>query len=78
MTIGHGAIIHDATIRDWAVVGMGSIVSDWTHIGEWAVIAEGAVVRQRQEIPGGAITVGVPARGLDRAFKEAGAEQLLK
>ena len=73
VTIGHGAIIHNATIRDWAIVGMGSIVSDWTTIGEWAVIAEGAVVQQRQEVPGGAIAVGVPARTLakcvDGAYK---------
>ncbi len=71
VTIGHGAIVHNATILDWAVVGMGSIVSDWTTIGEWAVIAEGAVVRQRQTIPGGAIAVGVPARTLSKRVDEA-------
>ena len=73
VTIGHGAIVHNATIRDWAIVGMGSIVSDWTTVGEWAVIAEGAVVRQHQEVPTGAIAVGVPARtlpvGVDDAYK---------
>jgi len=66
VTIGHGAIVHNATIHDWALLGMGSIISDWALVGEWAVIAEGAVVRQRQEIPSRRIAVGTPARLLDK------------
>jgi phenylacetic acid degradation protein len=70
VTIGHGAIIHNATIHDWAVIGMGSIVSDWTDVGEWAVVGEGAVVRQRQQIPASRIAVGVPAKTLGKAVTE--------
>ena len=62
MTLGHGSIIHNATLHDWVIVGMGGIVSDWAVVGEWAVVAEGAVVRQRAEIPERRIAVGVPAR----------------
>ena len=62
VTIGHGSIIHNATIRDWAVIGMGAIVSDWSIIGNWAVIAEGAVVKNKQQIPDRMIAVGVPAK----------------
>jgi len=66
VTLGHACIIHNATIHDWAVIGMGAIVSDWSDIGEWAVVAEGAVVRQRQEVPPGRIAVGVPAKIIDK------------
>jgi carbonic anhydrase/acetyltransferase-like protein (isoleucine patch superfamily) len=66
VTVGHSAIVHNATIHDWAILGMGSIVSDWAVVGEWAVMGEGAVVRQRQEIPAGSIAVGIPARVLER------------
>ena len=66
VTIGHGAVIHNATVHDYAVVGMGSVVSDWAVVGEWAAVGEGAVVKQRQEIPAGYIAVGVPAKVLDR------------
>lgn len=62
VTIGHGSIIHNATIHDWAVIGMGAIVSDWAEIGEWAVVAEGAVVKNKQKIPKKAIAVGIPAK----------------
>lgn len=61
-TIGHGCVIHNATIKDWAVIGMGSVVSDWAEIGVWAVVAEGAVVRNRQKIPDRAVAVGIPAK----------------
>lgn len=62
VTIGHGAIIHNATIEDQAVIGMGSIVSDWAKVGVWAVVAEGALVKNRQDIPPGRIAVGIPAK----------------
>jgi phenylacetic acid degradation protein len=33
VTIGYAAIIHNAMIRDWAIIGMKTIVSDWAEIG---------------------------------------------
>jgi carbonic anhydrase/acetyltransferase-like protein (isoleucine patch superfamily) len=62
VTIGHAAIVHNALIHDWAIIGMGSIVSDWSEIGKWAVVAEGALVKNKQKIPDKAIAVGVPAK----------------
>jgi carbonic anhydrase/acetyltransferase-like protein (isoleucine patch superfamily) len=62
VTIGHAAIIHNATIHGWAIIGMGAIVSDYAEIGEWAVVAEGAVVKNKEKIPDKAIAVGVPAK----------------
>jgi len=62
VTIGHGAIVHNATINDWAMIGMGAVVSDYAVVGEWGVVGEGCVVRNNQEIPGGKVAVGVPAK----------------
>ena len=62
VTIGHGAIIHNSTISDWVVVGMGAIASDFSEIGEWAVLAEGCVVRNHQIVPPSKIVAGVPAK----------------
>jgi len=61
VTVGHGSIIHTATVHDYAVIGMGSIISDWAVVGEWAAIGEGAVVIQNAEIPPGKVAVGLPA-----------------
>jgi len=62
VTLGHGAIIHNCTIKENAVVGMGSIVSDYATIGVWAVVAEGAVVKNNDTIPDEMIAVGIPAK----------------
>jgi carbonic anhydrase/acetyltransferase-like protein (isoleucine patch superfamily) len=70
VTIGHASIIHNSTIHDWAVIGMGAIVSDWAEIGEWAVIAEGAVVKNKQKIPDKSIAVGLPAKIVSKVSLE--------
>jgi phenylacetic acid degradation protein len=75
VTLGHGSIIHNATIHDWVIVGMGGIVSDWAVVGEWAVVAEGAVVRQRARIPGRGIAVGVPARVIEKPVSDEYVEE---
>ena len=62
VTIGHGSILHNCTIHDKAVIGMGAIVSDYVEVGEWAVVAEGCVVPNKFQIPPGKIAVGVPAK----------------
>jgi len=62
VTIGHGAMIHNATIGDEAVLGMRCTVSDYSKVGEWAIIGEGALVRSKQEVPPGKVAVGVPAK----------------
>lgn len=62
VTLGHNCVIHNSTIQDWAVIGMGSIVSDWANVGEWAVIGEGALVKNKQVIEPEKIAVGVPAK----------------
>ncbi len=70
VTVGHGSIIHTATIHDYVVIGMGSIISDWAVVGEWAAIGEGAVVTQNVEIPPGKVAVGVPAKVIGDVKKE--------
>jgi carbonic anhydrase/acetyltransferase-like protein (isoleucine patch superfamily) len=62
VTIGHGAILHTATVKDWTVVGMGAVVSDWAEVGVWCVVGEGAVVPNKMVIPDGKVALGVPAK----------------
>lgn len=62
VTVGHGAVVHTATIGNWAVIGMKSVISDFSNIGEWAAIGEGAVVKAKSSISPGTIAVGIPAK----------------
>lgn len=62
VTIGHGAIIHSASIGDLSVIGMGAILSIRSEIGGNTIVAEGSVVRMRQIIPEGVVVGGNPAK----------------
>ncbi|MEF8835022.1 MAG: gamma carbonic anhydrase family protein [Candidatus Thermoplasmatota archaeon] len=70
VTVGHGAIIHGAEIDDYAIIGMGSIVSDEADIGRWSVVGEGAVVRSGQEIKDEEVAVGVPSKTIKKISSE--------
>ena len=58
--LGHGCILHNCTVKDNAVIGLGAILTDFSVVGDWAIVGEGAVVRG--EVPDGAIAVGIPAK----------------
>ncbi|MBA3045945.1 MAG: gamma carbonic anhydrase family protein [Candidatus Thermoplasmatota archaeon] len=62
VTIGHGAIIHNCTLEDFCIIGMGAIVSDYATVGVWAVVGEGAVVKNKSVIEPGQIVVGIPTK----------------
>jgi carbonic anhydrase/acetyltransferase-like protein (isoleucine patch superfamily) len=62
VTVGHGAIIHGATVHDGALVGMGSILLDNAEIGEEALIAAGSLVPPRMVVPPRALVRGQPGR----------------
>lgn len=61
VTLGHGCVIHNCTIDDLAVIGMGAVVSDFSHVGRWAFVAEGSVVKTRSEVEEEMIVAGIPA-----------------
>ena len=62
VTVGHGAILHGDRIDDYAVIGMGAVISFSVEIGRWAIVAEGGVVTAGTRIPPGSLAKGVPAR----------------
>ena len=70
VTIGHGAMIHNAQIRDYAVIGMRATISDYSIIGEWTIIGEMGLVKNYQNVPDGAVAVGVPVRVIGKVDKK--------
>ena len=63
VSVGHGAVIHGATIGDHVLVGMGAIVMNGAVIGDEVLIAAGALVTERMEIPPRTLVAGVPGKG---------------
>lgn len=62
VTVGHGAIVHGATVGDNTVIGMNAVVQNGAVVGADSIIAVGAVVLEGMEIPPGSLAAGVPAR----------------
>jgi carbonic anhydrase/acetyltransferase-like protein (isoleucine patch superfamily) len=62
VTVGHGAIVHSATVEDGALIGMGSTVLDGSRIGERSVVGANALVTQNTTCPPASLLLGVPAK----------------
>jgi carbonic anhydrase/acetyltransferase-like protein (isoleucine patch superfamily) len=62
VSIGHNAIVHGATIENYALIGMGATVLDHVVVGEGAIVAAGSVVLTNTVIPPNTIWAGVPAK----------------
>jgi carbonic anhydrase/acetyltransferase-like protein (isoleucine patch superfamily) len=71
VTVGHGAMIHNARIEEGATIGMRSVISDFSVVSANALIGEQALVRRNQKVPPKAIAIGVPSR----VVGEVGPEQ---
>lgn len=62
VSVGHGAIVHGATIGDRVIVGMGAVVLDGAKIGSDCIIGAGAVVTGKMDAPDGSMLIGSPAK----------------
>jgi carbonic anhydrase/acetyltransferase-like protein (isoleucine patch superfamily) len=62
VSVGHGAVIHGATLGDHVLVGMGATVMNDSMIGDEVLIAAGAVVTEGMEVPPRTLVAGVPAK----------------
>ena len=60
VTLGHGAMFHNAWIDDLAVIGMRATVSNFARVGRWAIIGEMGLVQANREIPPETIALGHP------------------
>ena len=61
-TIGHGAIIHGATIGSQVLVGMKAVVLSHARIGPRTIVGACALVGEHKNIPGGVLMLGIPAK----------------
>src|SRR3989442_1703386 len=63
-TVGHGAVVHGATIGHHVLVGMNTAVLSHAQVGSNTIVGACALVGERKSIPGGVLAVGIPAKVL--------------
>lgn len=62
VSVGHGAVIHGATVGQHSLVGMAATVLNDAVIGEEVLVAAGALVPQGMVIPARSLVTGVPGK----------------
>jgi len=62
VVIGHGAILHGATIGDDVLVGMGSKLLTGCVIGSQSIVGAGSLVTQGKVYPPRSMVMGAPAK----------------
>lgn len=60
--IGHGAIIHGATIGQNAMIGMNAVIMDDANIGAGSIVGALSFVKGAMDIPPRSLVVGNPAK----------------
>ena len=73
VTVGHGAVLHNCTLRKGCIIGMNAVILDNAVVGEQAIVAAGSVVTGGTEIPARHLAAGAPAKPV----KELSEAQLL-
>ncbi len=62
VVVGHGAIIHGATVEDNSLIAIRATVLSGAVIGAGSIVGAGAVVTEGQVIPPRSLVLGVPGR----------------
>lgn len=60
--IGHGAIIHGATIGRNCLVGMNAVIMDEVDLGDESIVGALCFIRQGEKIPPRSLVVGNPSK----------------
>ncbi len=60
--IGHGAIIHGATIGRNCLVGMNAVIMDDVDVGDESIVGALCFIKQEEKIPPRSLVVGNPAK----------------
>lgn len=77
VTIGHMAMLHGCTVKDFALIGIGSIILDGAVIGKEAFIGAGSLVPPNMIVPPRVLCLGRPAKPV-RDLREDELEGLRK
>lgn len=64
VSVGHGAIVHGATIGDDVLIGMRATLLNGASVDRHGLVAAGALVPPGMDVAAGSMVAGVPARRL--------------
>jgi phenylacetic acid degradation protein len=68
--IGHGAIIHGATIGRNCLIGMNAVVMDEVELGDECIVGALTFIKQGEKIPARSLLAGNPAKIIKQVSDE--------
>jgi carbonic anhydrase/acetyltransferase-like protein (isoleucine patch superfamily) len=68
--IGHGAIIHGATIGKNCLVGMNAVIMDNVELGDECIVGALSFVKEGEKIPSRSLVAGNPGRIIKKVSDE--------
>jgi carbonic anhydrase/acetyltransferase-like protein (isoleucine patch superfamily) len=70
VVIGHGAVVHSATVGDGAMVAMHATLLSGSVVGPESIVGANALVPEGKTFPARALIVGVPGKLLREVTDE--------
>ncbi|MBD0377362.1 MAG: transferase hexapeptide repeat family protein [Flavisolibacter sp.] len=68
--VGHGAIIHGATIGRNCLVGMNAVIMDEVELGDECIVGALSLIKQGEKIPARSLIAGNPAKIIKQVSDE--------
>jgi carbonic anhydrase/acetyltransferase-like protein (isoleucine patch superfamily) len=68
--IGHGAIIHGATIGKNCLIGMNAVIMDEAELGEECIVGALSFIKQGEKFPSRSLIAGNPAKLIKEVTQE--------
>ena len=62
VSVGHGAVVHGATVGDNTIIGMGATLLNRAKIGKNSIVGAHALIAEGKEFPDNSLIVGVPGK----------------
>ncbi len=68
--IGHGAVIHGATIGKNCLVGINAVIMDNVELGDECIVGALTFIKQDEKIPAGSLVAGNPGKIIKQVSDE--------
>lgn len=75
--VGHGAIVHGATLGNHVLIGMHATVMNGAVIGDFCIVGAHALVPEGMQVPAYSVVMGMPAK-IVKTLSEQQIEKLKK
>lgn len=72
VSIGHGAILHGATIEDNCLIGINVTILNGARIGKGSIIGANALVTTDMNVPENSLVLGIPGKVVKQDKKFCG------